>query len=281
MNFRQIIKSLLPPAIIASVRSFNRLRTNAWAREWVCIGNHWPESAATTAAGWDDPSVAQVEEARMNEFARVISSTEPFTEQLGFHNSYMVFGCVLGRAAQGASRLSMLDYGGGAGRYLLLAGALQPSLDLAYTCKEVPVLCQLGRRLHPTAHYLESETECFAQSYDLVMASTSMHYAQDWRALAANLAAATRRYLLITRLPVLRRAPSYVVRQRPYRYGYRTEYLCWFLNRNEFLQHMARLGMKLEREFLLQERPQVSGAPEQCEYAAFLFTPAASAKPDA
>ena len=89
--------------------------------------------------------------------------------------------------------------------------------------------------------------------------------------MASHLAAAARSYLYITRLPIVRHAASFVVVQRPSSSGYFTEYLGWFLNREEFLCHLASQGMKLRREFLIAERPQVPRAPEQCEYRGFLF----------
>jgi hypothetical protein len=72
---------------------------------------------------------------------------------------------------------------------------------------------------------------------------------------------------------VVRRAASFAVVQRPAPYGYLTEYLGWFLNRGEFLDHLRGLGMVLRREFLIYERPVVHGAPEQCEFQGFLFEP--------
>ncbi len=82
----------------------------------------------------------------------------------------------------------------------------------------------------------------------------------------------TDRYLYVTRQPFVETAGSFVVVQRPYRYGYMTEYPGWFLNRGEFLAETRALGLTLVREFLVAERPMVPGAPEQAEYRGFLFT---------
>ena len=68
-------------------------------------------------------------------------------------------------------------------------------------------------------------------------------------------------------------AASFVVVQRPYVHGYDTEYPGWFLNRAEFLAAADGLGMRLVREFLIQERPFVPDAPEQADYRGFLFEP--------
>jgi hypothetical protein len=59
------------------------------------------------------------------------------------------------------------------------------------------------------------------------------------------------------------------VRQRVPAYG--TEYLGWVLNRDELLAAAERTGLRLVREFLLDYRPDVVGAPEQDETRAYLF----------
>lgn len=75
----------------------------------------------------------------------------------------------------------------------------------------------------------------------------------------------------MARLPVVEESDSFVVLQRPYRYGYETEYLCWYLHRREFLAHLTSCGLELVREFLMMDRPFVYHAPEQGEYRGFLF----------
>ena len=77
------------------------------------------------------------------------------------------------------------------------------------------------------------------------------------------------------RLPSVLHANSYAFVQRPYVYGYNTEYLGWCLNRDEFLQQASSAGMRLVREFVTGEQPFIDNAPEQCLYRGFLFEPAA------
>jgi hypothetical protein len=59
--------------------------------------------------------------------------------------------------------------------------------------------------------------------------------------------------------------------QRPYRYGYRTEYLSWCLRRDELLRATASQGARLVREFVHGFKPPVAGAPEPPEYRSFLL----------
>lgn len=72
-------------------------------------------------------------------------------------------------------------------------------------------------------------------------------------------------------LYVIERHEDFVVLQRPWAYGYRTEYVCWFVNRERMLSAVQGTGFRFVREFLVDERPIVPGAPEQCRYGGFLF----------
>jgi putative methyltransferase (TIGR04325 family) len=185
----------------------------------------------------------------------------------------MSYAYVLALAARKRERISLLDWGGGIGHYYILSQALLPKVDIDYHCKDVPLLCQGGRELLPEASFHEDEEDCFKRSYDLVLVSGSLQYCEDWKRLVQRLASVTGIYLYITRLPIVERAASFVAVQRPYRYGYQTEYVGWFLNRREFLNHMDTLRMDLLREFLTQEKPYVLNAPEQGEHLGFLFRP--------
>ena len=80
--------------------------------------------------------------------------------------------------------------------------------------------------------------------------------------------------MYVTRLPIVFNNPSFVVLQRAYNFGYDTEYLGWFINRDEFLQCAKDTDMEFLREFLIDERPSsVHGASEVGEYRGFLFQP--------
>ena len=183
----------------------------------------------------------------------------------------MAYAYVLTLAARKKDQISLLDWGGGIGHYCILGRALLPEVEIDYHCKDVPILCQGGRELFPEARFYDDTKTCFKRTYDLVLASSSLQYSEDWTGTVTQLASASRPYLYVTRLPIVHRAASFVVIQRPYQHGYKTEYLSWFLNRQEFLNYMNSLGMDLVREFLIQERPFVHGAPEQGESRGFLF----------
>ena len=164
----------------------------------------------------------------------------------------------------------MLDGGGGIGHYYLLAQALLPGVEIVYHCKDVPALTGYGAQLFPEQHFCSDET-CLQRVYDFVLASASMHYTEDWQALLRRLAGATRDYLYVADLPTVLEAPSFVFVQRPYEYGYNTEYLGWCLNRTEFLRVAAGAGLHLLREFVYGHRPLIHGAPEQNAHRGYLF----------
>ena len=103
------------------------------------------------------------------------------------------------------------------------------------------------------------------------MASGSLQYIHDWQKCFASLARAARRYVYVTRVPIVIENPSFVVVQRPYKRGYLTEYPGWFINRTELLSSASSLGLRLDREFLVGEGMRVAGAPEQAVTRGFLF----------
>ena len=93
-----------------------------------------------------------------------------------------------------------------------------------------------------------------------------------------HLSGLTRSFLYVTRVPIVQQSPSFVVIQRPYACGYKTEYPGWFFNCTEMLTCAEQIGLQLVREFLIEERPHVHNAPEQAGYRGFLFrSPHASA----
>jgi putative methyltransferase (TIGR04325 family) len=279
-QFKRVARAVLPPVLLSAYfRLRDRIR-GAGPAEWEYLPDGWPEESPSVR-GWNSQSVLDAQVATWDEFLAAQRSTAPvglsrgpdgastFNDEL--HNTVMSFAYALARAAGGRKRLSMLDWGGGIGAYYVFASTLLPDLELDYYCCELPLLAEGGRRLLPAATFYADEETALARHYDFVMASSSIHYSRDWRATLKRLAAVTDGYLYVTRLPVVDRGPSFVVLQRPYRYGYQTEYPGWFINRDEFLGAAADLGLTLLKEFLIWERPIVRDAPEAADYRGFLF----------
>jgi len=189
----------------------------------------------------------------------------------------MSFAYVVGLAAHGRFGIALLDWGGGIGHYRVLARALFPGIEIDYWCRETPVLADAGSGLHPGAHF-SCDDACLEQTYDLVMAGTSLHYVESWQQLFKRLCQATAGYLYIANTPVTT-GTSYVFVQRPYAYGYDTEYVGWCLSRDELLSEAAAAGMHLTREFVCGYGPAIARAPGPCEYRGFLFSPRTRGEP--
>jgi len=254
--------------------------------EWQCFSEGW-KTADPRVKGWNVESIAETQRAKWPEVLRLVGDTGPLPVHMWAQNLsrpglagstvLMTFGYVLAFAAWKKDRLSLLDWGGGVGHYNLVSRALLPQLELEYHCKDVPVLCRLGRELQPSVAFHEVDESCFARDYDLVVANGSLEYLEDWSHTMRRLATASRGYVYVGRLPIVREVPSFTVIQRPDRHGYATEYVSWVLNRQEFLGHADRLGLRLVREIPVGDGPRIHGAPEQCEFTGFLFSRVESA----
>jgi putative methyltransferase (TIGR04325 family) len=279
---KHLVRDWLPPAILSAIR---RVRARGKQPDWEYCPEGWHTRSAAIR-GWNVEDVVESQRRTWDDFVRLASGTGPLginhTDipphplNHGAHNTVMAFAYVLALAAHGKESVSLLDWGGGLGHYAVLGRSLlPPGVRLEYFCKEVPLLCAAGRRLLPEATFFDTEEACEGRTYDLVMASGSLHYAEDWRAALARLAGLAAPYFYLTRQPIVEAAPSFVVVQRAYGCGYNTEYLGWFLNRGEILNAASTAGLELVREVLIDEHPEVAGAPEQCHYRGFLFRRAA------
>ena len=269
----------MPPVffhLTKRLRGGNRSRI-----EWEYVPEGWAYAEThPEVKGWNVQDVLEAYKEKWPKFVRMVQGTGPLgvahesalttNEDLSSHNTMMGFAYALALAAHKKDRLSMLDWGGGIGHYYLLAQALLPEVEIEYHCKDVPVLCEYGAQLFPQQHFSMDE-RCFDRVYDFVLASVSMHYTEDWQTLLQRLAGATRDYLYIANLPTVQKASSFVFVQRPYQYGYNTEYLAWCLNRTEFLHTAERAGLHLLREFVYGHQPFIHGAPEQNTYRGYLF----------
>jgi putative methyltransferase (TIGR04325 family) len=294
MTLRRIARQLLPPVITNALLRVMRGREK---REWEYVPDGWRHRASipANASGWNVDSVVRAQRAKWDRFVALMGErggTSPLAvyhevatlsnDSLVAHHTFMTYGYVLALAARSAgdseddsadNRLSILDWGSGLGHYFIVSRALLPDVTLEYHARDLPLLCEAGRATVPEITFHDTDADAFAipRRYDLILASGSLHYHEAWREVLRGFAAASRRYVYVARLPIVHRAPSFVVVQRPHASGYDTEYLGWFFNREEFLAGAREAGLRLVREFLADERPYAHGAPEQCEFRGFLF----------
>jgi putative methyltransferase (TIGR04325 family) len=232
--------------------------------------------------GWNVPSVPETQKQKWESYLEVLKGPAPLAvnheAQIGrnpsdlvSHNLLTSYAYVLALAAREKKSVSILDWGGGVGHYYPLSKAVLPGIPIDYTCQDLPLLCQTGREFLPDARFVDQPGGCFDRAYDLVLASSSLWYVEDWLGLIRQLAGATNEYLYLTRMLFVGKAPSFVVVQRPKDLGYRTEYLCWVFNQSEFVGGVSSCGMECVREFLLGEGPYIHRAPEAPTLRGFLF----------
>jgi putative methyltransferase (TIGR04325 family) len=253
--------------------------------EWEYVPEGWDRQTN----GWDGGTVAQAYVAKWPEWVEALRGPVPLgvyhevpsgehvtQEDISAHNMLLSFAYVLARAAHGRARLTVLDWGGGLGHYAALARAVLPEVQLEWHCREVPSVAHAGASVNPEVAF-HADDACLDDVYDLVLASGSLQYEVDWQPLLGKFAAATTGFVLVTRLPVAIRSPSFVVLQRAEAYGYATEYLGWVISRDELLAVASSAGLELERELLLAPRLPPMGAPEEhVGHRGFLFRAARS-----
>jgi putative methyltransferase (TIGR04325 family) len=248
--------------------------------DWAYVPEGWRAQRADMK-GWSDPDVAGAVAQHWPTLVRNLEGPGPLgvahfpwsltREDAGYHNAMMSYGYVLALAARKKEGISILDWGSGAGHYYLYSKTLLPEIVIDYHCYDVPSLCEVGRKLQPEVHFHHDEMDLAGKQFDLVISSSALHYFEDWRGVLHQLAAATGEFLYLARLQVVNRSPSFVVEQKPYRPGYYTQCLSWFLNRHEVVSCAEESGLELVREFVYLERWAVRGAPEKQEGRGFLF----------
>lgn len=279
MTLKEVLRLMVPPLFLHLVR-------RPWTGrkpflEWEYIPEGWAYAKThPEVKGWNVVDVLKTYKQKWPRFVDMVQGKGPLgvvhesdmttNEDILSHNTTMAFAYTLVLTAHKKDQLSILDWGGGLGHYYLLAKTLLPIVEIEYHCKDVPVLCEYGAQLFPQHHFYSDE-QCLNRTYDFVLASTSLHYAENWQSLLQRLADATRGYLYIANLPSVQKAASFVFAQRPYQYGYNTEYLAWCLNQTEFLCTARSAGLQLIREFVYGHCPVIHGAPEQNVYRGYLF----------
>ena len=269
MRFKPSLKAVTPPILYAAARRWQGRQT-ASGGEYEYVPEGWDGDLSLN--GWDAQSILDHYKADWPEFVRSVTETQPQSLPAGYgllagHNVVACFSYALALAARNRPALSVLDWGGGIGHYYLRGRAALPDVPIEYHCKDVPLLAEHGRALFPEACFY-SDDSCFGRTYDFVLASTSLHYSQDWQRVLLSLARATDGWLLLNRLPCHQEGPAYVYRQR----ALGSRFLSWSFNAAELLQCAEASGLSLFREFLISDGPQpILNAPSPSVMRAYLF----------
>lgn len=231
--------------------------------------------------GWNFEGVVDAERKKWDAFRRNLSGTGPLgfsheyedptvVRNVSFHNIHTTFAYVVALASRMKSSISVLDYGGGLGHYYLLARAVLPEVSFEFHCKEVPGIAEAGKSLLPEVRW-HSDDACLERTYDLVMVNGSLQYMENWKEMIGRIARSAENYFLLTRVPVVDRAASFVTVQREYD----TRMLHGIFNRRELLDAVAATGLREVRELVVGDRPYTKKAPEQPELRGWLFRRAA------
>jgi putative methyltransferase (TIGR04325 family) len=191
-------------------------------------------------------------------------------DDLYFHNIHVSFAYIIGRVSSEQREVSVLDWGGGLGHYYMLTRALYPALNLDYHCREVPKMCEAGRRVCPGVVFHDTD-ECLNRSYSLVMVNGSLGYFPDWRKTLQNLARLARPYVFLTRLLTVNKTKSFVVLQKTDSNGYGSDMLTQVFNCGELLEVANDCGLSPIRELVIGDRPRISGVEEESVCRGWLF----------
>ncbi|MBV8395752.1 MAG: hypothetical protein JO064_05770 [Actinobacteria bacterium] len=285
-----VAKGLTPPYLWAVLKRLRNRReppttveapASAAPPEWEYV----PEGWKRPVGGWDGTAIVEAYRAKWPSFLAATAGSGPLgvnhevpagapvpRDDRDAQQNVLVFAYALLSAVRGRDTVSMLDWGGGPGHYAVLARALLPDgVELEYHSRDLAGLVALGREVLPGDGFDDTDA-CLERRYDLVVASSSLQYAPAWQEALVRLAGAAGQYLLVTRVPVALHAPSFVVLQRAYRYGYDTEYLGWVVSRDELVAVGEGTGLRLRREFVLPAWLSAVGAPEDpVEHRGFLF----------
>ena len=247
--------------------------------EWEMVPDS--DSVWSDSSGWAHHSIVEAQQKKWPNFVADVESVSPLgrsheappnaAPDVSTHNTVMTFAYILGRMAAGRKTLSVLDWGGGLGQYFVYARNLYPEFTFDYVIKELPEACEIGSTLVPEATFLADEKAALSRQYDLVWASSAVHYTRDCYGLLDRFCASAISSIMITRLPVLEQHDDFLVVQRPHRYGYMTEYPGWFMNKERLASFMSARGFKLVREFLVAEQYIVPNAPETARCIGLLF----------
>jgi putative methyltransferase (TIGR04325 family) len=283
---REVILRRTPDSLVRATRRLRAQLTGSRVLlpAWEHVPEGWQrERADPFVKGWDVPSVQEWHRRQFGFWSRCFAAPRPLggseyaedakVQQLHPHNVHVSWAYVLALLTHNRSQLSILDWGGGVGQYYLLGRATVPDVVLSYHCRDVPLICAVGRELNPDVTFYEDET-CFARTYDLVLASNSIQYSEDWQETLGKLARAADGFVYVAQLPTVDDTASFVAVQRPYAHAFDTEYLGWIFNRSEFLATSRSLGLELVREFFYGHTVVVHGIREPAVHRGFVFRPA-------
>jgi putative methyltransferase (TIGR04325 family) len=263
---RRVLSGAVPPCLWdwVRVRLSGAWKVSAWPTVQAAGG--WAEAASKAAEGYEE-AVRRVTQGGALSYLPAEEPAAWLHSDPQFHHRLVQLGLVAARMSGARGALNILDYGGGFGAHAHALKRLLPGLRIQYTICELPAFCELGRKLNPDVRFVSSVAEA-GTGYDLVYASSSVQYTQDWQKLLRDLCAASAGGVFVTRTPFVVTSDAFVVMQR----AYGTEYPGWVFNKDEFVQTVQKVSSRKLREVFVNGRGlAVRGAPEPNVQLGLLF----------
>lgn len=251
----------------------NHIRYNAADKPktfdgWRALGPDWPEART---GGWDCDGITAIRRSQWANLAALpafmLAGASP-DEQANIMVALDAVNEAL-RLRPDGKPLRILDWGGDVGMFHHRLKRLCPDLALDYTVKEMPFLCALGRELNPEVRFVETEEQALGETYDLVIASASLHYEQDWKHRFQSLCRAARSVFLFARQPTLLNTPSFVAEQG----AYGTVFTCWILSEREIFEQAVEARAEVRLRAFSGDGAAIAGAAEAPVFRSYLLRP--------
>ncbi len=258
--FLDLVRKIYPEANLEE-----EVRSNPFPDPYLDKGLQYSKASNGKNSAWSAASVLQARVDQWNRVQSSLQSDSPIGSTVGDHQVYISFGYVLGLAAQGKPKISILDWGGAFGHFLLYGKRLFPRLNIDYTCKELPLLAEQGRLANREAKFVDNDEAAFSRCYDLVFANSSLQYSDDWVETLIGLVSATSTWLFISRIHLV----SNIVSQIYFDRAYESDVQVWAINRNDFLETSRSCGLVKRHEMhTFENLPSPFG---ELEGRSFLF----------
>lgn len=261
---RAVVRECVPPCLLRWARKqFGGIRV---VSEWpLPEDGGWAEGAQAAAQGYGE-AISRITTGQAISFRPEQEPLAWVSSDPQFHHLMVQFALVVASLPSTETVRRILDYGGAFGAHVHALRRLLPHVRLDYTVCELPSFCEQGRKLNSGVRFVSSLSEA-GPGYDLVYASSSVPYTQNWRALVAGLSAASKGKVFVTRTPFVFRSPSFIVVQ----HAYGTKYPGWVFNYQEFAREFEGLGFCLEETFVNGRGLAVRGASESNIHLGLLF----------
>ncbi len=253
-GFMDLARAVVPPIALRAVAKAKRTLFPA-ASAWRAVES-WPRSdVGIWGAYWASQGIENVsaEDAAYRSGGALNIPLDAPTRI-----NFLAFASLVSRHAvdSRATRLSIIDFGGGFGVFSRIAQWAAPGVSIEYHVVDVPAVAEMGQALRPDISFHGDLSDAPDQA-DIVMASGALQCCEDWRSVLSNLAGRARRSLYLSRLPMVQDIPSFVLVQRMPHGG--TSH-GWAWNAGELQAEIKKLGLSRAADFALGDLPPVAGA---------------------